>query len=144
MSYVIQQAGYTVPTSVSGNVQSWHFPAGPGRVTIFYNGTHTFMRIGNRYFGTSTAGRPGGGAGWIATSTLPESFLASFREVHVPQLGDDAFAPATHHRHHGHAHGPAPRPARRRTRHATHPAPLRLTPLPAWSAPQMQLTFPIS
>jgi len=60
VSYVMQQAGYKVPTSVSGDIGGWKFPAGPGQVTIFYNPTHTFMRIGNRYFGTSGFARPGG------------------------------------------------------------------------------------
>jgi len=35
VSYVMQQAGYTVPTTVSGDIPIWKFPAGPGQVTIF-------------------------------------------------------------------------------------------------------------
>ncbi len=93
VSYVMQQAGYRVPTSVSGDIGQWHFPTGPGRVTIFYNAVHTFMRIGNRYFGTSGFARPGGGAGWFDVNRLPSSYLAEFNEVHVPHLGDDSFAP---------------------------------------------------
>ena len=95
VSYIVQQAGYKVPTTVSGDMPIWKFPAGPGRVTIFYNPTHTFMRIGNRYFGTSGFTRPGGGAGWFDTATLPASYLAQFREVHIPRLGVNSFAPAT-------------------------------------------------
>jgi hypothetical protein len=95
VSYVMQQAGYQVPTTVSGDIASWGFPAGPGRVTIFYNPTHTFMRIGDRYFGTSGFARPGGGAGWFDTNKLPASYLAGFQEVHVPHLGLDSFAPVT-------------------------------------------------
>ncbi len=83
----MQQAGYKVPTTVSGDIASWGFPAGPGAVTIFYNPTHTFMRIGNRFFGTSGFARPGGGAGWFDTDKLPASYLAQFSEVHVPRLG---------------------------------------------------------
>lgn len=131
VSYVLQQAGYVVPTLTSGNVPSWHFPAGPGRVTIFYNAGHTFMRIGGRYFGTSTS-RPGGGAGWIGTDRLPESYLAGFHEVHVPSLRGDAFAAARRHR----------LAAQRRSEHATHPAPLRFTPFPAQTSSKLQLTFP--
>jgi len=63
VSYVLQQADYKVVTTVSGDVPIWKFPAGPGRVTIFYNPGHAFMRIGNRYFGTSGFARQGGGAG---------------------------------------------------------------------------------
>ncbi len=95
VSYVMQQAGYDVPTTVSGDIPSWGFPAGPGAVTIFYNPTHTFMRIGNRYFGTSGFARPGGGAGWFDSNELPASYLAGFSEVHVPHLGKNFFAPPT-------------------------------------------------
>jgi hypothetical protein len=91
VSYVLQQAGYRVATSVSGDIGQWKFPTGPGRVTIFYNPTHTFMRIGNRFFGTSLS-RPGGGAGWIDVNRLPADYLAQFAEVHVPRLGTDSFA----------------------------------------------------
>jgi cell wall-associated NlpC family hydrolase len=93
VSYVMQQSGYRVPTTVSGDIASWGFPAGPGAVTIFYNPTHTFMRIGNRFFGTSGFARPGGGAGWFDTDKLPASYLAEFSEVHVPHLGPNSFAP---------------------------------------------------
>jgi len=93
VSYVMQQSGYKVPTTVSGDIASWGFPAGPGAVTIFYNPTHTFMRIGNRFFGTSGFARPGGGAGWFDTDKLPASYLAEFSEVHVPRLGPNSFAP---------------------------------------------------
>jgi cell wall-associated NlpC family hydrolase len=99
VSYVMQQAGYKVQTTVSGDIPSWKFPAGPGRVTIFYNPTHTFMRIGNRYFGTSGFARPGGGAGWFDADKLPENYLATFREVHVPHLGTDSFAAPKHSLH---------------------------------------------
>jgi hypothetical protein len=93
VSYVLQQAGYKVPTSTSGNVPVWKFPSGPGRVTIFYNAVHTFMRIGNRYFGTSGFARPGtGGAGWFDVNKLPTGYLAGFNEVHVPHLGVNSFA----------------------------------------------------
>ncbi|MFZ1994355.1 MAG: lytic murein transglycosylase, partial [Solirubrobacteraceae bacterium] len=93
VSYVMQQAGYSVPTTVSGDIPMWKFPAGPGTVTIFYNSWHTFMRIGNRYFGTSGFARPGGGAGWFDVDKLPADYLAKFSVVHVPNLGVNSFAP---------------------------------------------------
>jgi hypothetical protein len=93
VSYVMQQAGYNVPTTVSGDIPMWKFPAGPGKVTIFYNSWHTFMRIGNRYFGTSGFARPGGGAGWFDVDKLPADYLAKFSVVHVPNLGVNSFAP---------------------------------------------------
>ncbi|HEX4011707.1 MAG TPA: lytic murein transglycosylase [Solirubrobacteraceae bacterium] len=93
VSYVMQQAGYSVPTTVSGDIPSWHFPAGPGAVTIFYNPVHTFMRIDGRYFGTSGFARgAGGGAGWFDVDKLPAGYLATFKEVHVPGLGTNSFA----------------------------------------------------
>ena len=95
VSYVMQQAGYKVGTTVAADVGSWHFPTGPGKVTIFYDAVHTFMRIGGRYFGTSGFARPGGGAGWFDVDKLPESYLAEFHEVHLPRLGGDSFAPTT-------------------------------------------------
>jgi membrane-bound lytic murein transglycosylase B len=93
VSYVMQQAGYKVNTSVSGDIGNWNLPTGPGRVTIFYNTTHTFMRIGNRFFGTSGFARPGGGAGWFDVNRLPASYLDEFQEVHVPKLGVNSFSP---------------------------------------------------
>jgi Transglycosylase SLT domain len=97
VSYVMQQAGYKVPTTVSGDVPRWEFAAGPGAVTIFYNSAHTFMRIGNRYFGTSGFARPGGGAGWFDVDKLPARYLATFREVHVPHLGRNSFSRNAHY-----------------------------------------------
>lgn len=93
VSYVVQQAGYKVATTASGGIPIWRFPAGPGRVTIFYNPGHTFMRIGNRYFGTSGFARSAGGAGWFDTNKLPADYLAQFHEVHIPHLGVNSFAP---------------------------------------------------
>ena len=96
VSYVMQQAGYKVPTTVAGDIGSaWKFPTGPGKVTIFYNNVHTFMRIGGRFFGTSGFARPGGGAGWFEVDKLPEDYLAEFHEVHLPHLGVDAYAPSS-------------------------------------------------
>jgi hypothetical protein len=133
VSYVIQQAGYKVPTTVSGDVSSWGFPTGPGRVTIFYNPTHTFMRIGNRYFGTSGFARPGGGAGWFSTNRLPASYLAQFSEAHVPVLGANSFRPHRRLRlHSGHRH-----PRGLSTLSATPPVSLSaLSPSPAFTHPQ--------
>lgn len=85
VSYVVQQAGYKVPTTVSGSIGSWRFPRGPGDVTVFYNGGHTFMRIGNRYFGTSGFARPNGGAGWFDRQP-GAGYLHGFQAVHLPDI----------------------------------------------------------
>jgi len=86
VSYVTQQAGYRVPTEVSGGMGAWGFPKGPGEATVFYNGGHTFMRIGSRYFGTSGFARPGGGAGWFNQSP-GAGYLSGFQTIHLPDLG---------------------------------------------------------
>lgn len=143
VSYVMQQAGYKLPTSTSGDISAWKLPAGPGRVTIFYNPGHTFMRIGHRYFGTSGFARPGGGAGWFSTDTIPESYLATFNEVHVPRLGANSFVPGKHRKQprHGQQH--------RRGSHtapAKHPRYLPPVTAPSQLRPSfpsvLQMTFP--
>jgi cell wall-associated NlpC family hydrolase len=150
VSYVMQQAGYKVPTSTSGNIGSWGLPRGPGRVTIFYNSVHTFMRIGNRYFGTSGFARPGGGAGWFSTSRLPANYLAGFSEVHVPALGANSFS---RHRRlrlrtdKRHRHTITPLSSTRALtlpQLSPSPRPLalpRLSPSPAFSSPRLKPHF---
>ncbi len=87
VSYVLQKMGVKLPGGVvSGEMGSYVKP-GPGAVTVFYNPTHTFMRIGNEYFGTS-ASNPGGGAGFIPTSVAePEALSGSYSVGHIPGLG---------------------------------------------------------
>jgi soluble lytic murein transglycosylase-like protein len=92
VSYVMQQAGYKVDTTVAADIGAWKLPSGPGRVTIFYDATHTFMRIDGRFFGTSGFARPGDGAGWFDVDRLPTGYLANFHEVHVPDLGINSFS----------------------------------------------------
>ena len=88
VSYVTQQAGYKVPTTTSGNMGSWGFPSGGGGATVFYNPTHTFMRIGSRYFGTTGFGHPGWtGAGWFTRPPGP-GYLAGFKQMHLPGITD--------------------------------------------------------
>lgn len=63
VSAVLHAAGLLPRPMVSGELAHYG-KAGPGPITIFANDTHTFMRIGNRYFGTSST-NPGGGAGFF-------------------------------------------------------------------------------
>jgi hypothetical protein len=79
VSYVLQHGGINIPTMTSGQMMNVGKP-GPGPVTLFANPDHVFMRIGNRYFGTSTS-NPGGGAGWIETPP-PAGYLANFTQRH--------------------------------------------------------------
>lgn len=78
VSYVLQQGGVKIPTMVSGALMSAGQP-GPGAVTVFANPGHTFMRIGNRYFGTSGS-NPGGGAGWFPDPGA--QYRANFTQRH--------------------------------------------------------------
>ena len=88
VSYVTQQAGYKVPTTTSGSMGSWGFPSGGGGATVFYNPTHTFMRIGSRFWGTSGFGHPGfGGAGWFSVNP-GAGYLAGFKQMHLPGIKD--------------------------------------------------------
>ncbi len=93
VSYAVQHAGYKVPTAATPGIPAWGFPRGPGRVTIFDKRfgpeAHTFMRIGNRFWGTSGFARPGGGAGWF-NQTPGGGYLAGFEQFHLPDLGADA------------------------------------------------------
>ncbi len=88
VSYVVQQAGYKVPTVTSGNMPQWGFKPGSDGATVFYNPEHTFMRIGQKYFGTTGFGHPGWtGAGWF-TQAPSASYLDGFSKIHLPGVGD--------------------------------------------------------
>lgn len=90
VSRVLQAAGYDTGggAQVSGYYENFGKP-GPGAVTIYANAEHVFMKIGNRYWGTSHA-NPGGGPGFIPTS-YEEGEATSGKYVvrHVPGLGQD-------------------------------------------------------
>jgi hypothetical protein len=82
VSYVLNKMKVMKGSLVSGDMGSVLKP-GPGAVTVFYNPTHTFMRIGKRYFGTSRT-NPGGGPGFI--DGTPDD-LSKYSVGHVPGLG---------------------------------------------------------
>ena len=87
VSFVLQHAGIKIPTMVSGDLAHWG-DSGPGHsVTIYANSWHTFLKIGNRYFGTSGFGHPaaGTGPGWFTVDPTP-SYLALFTARHPPGL----------------------------------------------------------
>lgn len=66
---------------VSGDLARWGRPGRGKRVTIYANGTHTFMEIDGHFFGTS-ASNPGGGAGWIPRSQISPEYLRGFTARH--------------------------------------------------------------
>lgn len=80
VSYVLNKMGAMKGSLVSGDMGQVLEP-GPGAVTVFYNSGHTFMRIGNRYFGTSRSNEAGG-PGFI---NKPD--LSSYSVGHVSGLG---------------------------------------------------------
>lgn len=69
VSAVLHAGGLLGAPLTSGPLASYGMP-GSGLVTVFANDTHTYMRMGGRYFGTSNA-NPGGGAGWFDGAPRP-------------------------------------------------------------------------
>jgi TP901 family phage tail tape measure protein len=66
VSAVLHAGGWLNKPMVSGELASFG-AAGPGPITIYANGVHTFMEIMGRFFGTSGS-NPGGGAGFFPSS----------------------------------------------------------------------------
>jgi hypothetical protein len=89
VSRLVQAADYDYPTAATPGIEAWGLPRGPGKVTLFNRphgaDAHVFMRIGNRYWGTSGFARPNGGAGWFTRAPSP-SYLAGFKVYHLPGL----------------------------------------------------------
>jgi hypothetical protein len=87
VSWVLQRAGFAIPTMTSGEFARYG-QAGAGRyVTIYANDTHVFMSIGGRFFGTSGFGHPAAGTGpaWF-TRQPSAAYLAGFTQRHLPGL----------------------------------------------------------
>lgn len=91
VSYVLQHMGVKLPGGIVSGDMGQYLAPGPGAVTVFYNGEHTFMRVGNKYFGTSES-NPGGGAGFFPKSVGNSEVASgnasgSYSVGHVPGLG---------------------------------------------------------
>jgi cell wall-associated NlpC family hydrolase len=84
VSFVLHQAGVLSEPLTSGSMGSVLKP-GPGAVTVFYNAEHTFMKIGNEYWGTSVGDSGAGGIGKHPTPSA--DYLAQYNVGHVPGLG---------------------------------------------------------
>jgi hypothetical protein len=78
VSAVLHAGGVLSSPLVSGQFANWGEP-GPGKVTLYANSGHVYMRIGSKWFGTSGS-NPGGGAGWF-----PGAPRAGFAVRHVPE-----------------------------------------------------------
>lgn len=68
---------------VADQFKSWGSPGDGGNsgVTVYSKPTHTLMKIGGHFFGTS-ASNPGGGAGWIPQSAISPEYLKGFTARH--------------------------------------------------------------
>lgn len=84
VSWVLNKAGILKTPLTSGSMGEVLKP-GPGAVTVFYNGEHTFMKIGNEYWGTSVGDSGSGGLGPHPAPSA--SYLAQYNVGHVPGLG---------------------------------------------------------
>ena len=84
VSYVLHKMGVLKSPLTSGDMGSVLKP-GPGAVTVFYNPEHTFMRIGNQYWGTSVGDSGTGGLGPHPTPSA--GYLAQYSVGHVAGLG---------------------------------------------------------
>lgn len=84
VSWVLNKAGILRTPLTSGSMGEVLKP-GPGAVTVFYNPEHTFMKIGDEYWGTSVGDS---GAGGLGPHPAPSaSYLAQYNVGHVPGLG---------------------------------------------------------
>lgn len=84
VSWVLNKAGILKTPLTSGSMGEVLKP-GPGAVTVFYNAEHTFMKIGNEYWGTSVGDSGAGGLGPHPAPSV--DYLAQYNVGHVPGLG---------------------------------------------------------
>lgn len=84
VGYVLNKIGALKGSLTSGDMGSVLKP-GPGALTVFYNGEHTFLRLGNEYWGTSVGDSGAGGLGPHAAPSA--SYLAQYNVGHVPGMG---------------------------------------------------------
>jgi lysophospholipase L1-like esterase len=89
VSWVLQHAGFKIPTMDSTGFMSWGDP-GPGKyVTIYATTWHVFMKIGGRYFGTSGFGHPSkdwGPAWFDPGAQFPVNYISEFTPRHPPGM----------------------------------------------------------
>lgn len=83
VSFVLHAMGVLETPLSSGEMGNVLEP-GPGAITVYYNSGHTFMKIGNKYFGTSVGNSSKGLAFYGAPS---QEYLSQYNVGHVPGLG---------------------------------------------------------
>lgn len=84
--WVLNKAGINTPSMVASQFKSYGKP-GPGLVTIYASDRHVFMKIGNKFFGTSRT-NPAGGPGIIEGGEDTGGYTVR----HIPLSGDQAQA----------------------------------------------------
>jgi hypothetical protein len=84
VGFVLNKIGAMKGSLTSGDMGKVLKP-GPGAITVFYNGGHTFMRIGKKYWGTSVGDSGAGGLGYHPAPNA--AYLAQYNVGHVPGLG---------------------------------------------------------
>lgn len=96
ISWVLQRAGYDVPTMATPAWQQWAKPGrGQDGVTLWnkaYGGdAHIIIQVGDRFFGTSSFGHPSKGHGPAWFDEPPSAgYLAGFTPLHIPESAKPA------------------------------------------------------
>lgn len=89
--WVLDHAGVHTPSMVASQFKSFGKP-GPGAVTIYASDSHVFMKIGNKFFGTSRT-NPGGGAGFFPSGIQD---LSLYTVRHIAGLDHGGVARVAH------------------------------------------------
>ncbi len=90
VSWVLQQAGYDIPTMDTVAFDTWTKPGrGEDGITLWNKpygaDAHIIIQIGDRFFGTSGFGHPSKGPGPAWFDTAPSAgYLAGFQPTHIP------------------------------------------------------------
>lgn len=85
VSRILQVGGFLDTTMATGALASWGEPGKGDLVTVYVHnggagGGHTFIQLGDRYWGTSSS-NPGGGPGFISVDS---GYIAGFESVRHP------------------------------------------------------------
>lgn len=89
VSKVLHAAG-VLNTPLTSGAMGQVLKPGPGAVSVYYNDGHTFMKIGNKYWGTSVGDS---GSGGLGEHPAPSGgYLSEYNVGHVPGLGKKAAA----------------------------------------------------
>jgi hypothetical protein len=84
VGYVLNKI-HAMKGSLTSGAMGQVLKPGPGALTVFYNGEHTFLRLGNTYWGTSVGDS---GSGGLGPHPAPSAeYLSQYNVGHVPGLG---------------------------------------------------------